>query len=113
MAARESQRQVSLSNAALAALREIWLWNADRFGVEHAEAYSRFLENAINALSRPGAEGGPVPGRRDLRYLLIRRRVRGHGHVAVFKVVGDRVNVLRIFHTAQDWQSAVTDLSGQ
>ena len=62
MAAR-LQREVSLSGAALDALREIWHWNVDHFGPDHADSYLRFLENAIETLARPETAGRPIVGR--------------------------------------------------
>ena len=109
MAARSRQRQVSLSTAALETLREIWLWNADRYGQRRADGYLKFLEAVIDTLARPETNGRPISGRPDLRYLLIRRRSGGHGHLAVFQVVGNDVIVLRLFHTAQDWHATLAD----
>jgi plasmid stabilization system protein ParE len=109
MAARSRQREVGLSTATLETLREIWQWNADRYGTDHADGYLQFLQTAIETLARPETAGRPIAGRPDLRYLLIRRRTGGHGHVAVFQVDGNQVTVLRLFHTAQDWQFALGD----
>lgn len=113
MVARSRQRAISLSTTARDALREIWLWNADRYGPEHADGYLRFLENAIGTLARPEVAGRPVPGRPDLRYLPFRRRAGAHGHVIVFHAAGDQVTVLRLFHTAEDWQSSLSDTPSQ
>ncbi len=106
MAAQSGQRQVALSSAAIDALREIWHWNAEHYGMRHADAYIQHLQAAIDSLARPDVVGRPVAGRPDFRYLLIRRRSGGHGHVAVFQVSGEQITVLRLFHTAQDWQSS-------
>jgi plasmid stabilization system protein ParE len=111
--ARSRQRTISLSTAARETLREIWLWNADRYGAQHADGYLRFLENAIGTLARPEIAGRPVPGRSDLRYLLFRRRAGAHGHLAVFHAIGEQITVLQIFHTAQDWQSSINDMQGE
>jgi plasmid stabilization system protein ParE len=35
---------------------------------------------------------------------LIRRKSRGHGHIAVYGVDESTVNILHVFHSAQDWQ---------
>lgn len=105
MAPRSRRRKVSLSGPALETLCEIWHWNADRYGDGHADGYVQFLIHAIEALALPETAGRPIAGRPDLAYLLIRRRSGGHGHIAVFSALGDSVCVLRLFHTAQDWQS--------
>jgi plasmid stabilization system protein ParE len=46
-----------------------------------------------------------VPGRPHLQWKMIRRRSSGNGHVAVFRVVGETIRVLHVFHTSQDWLS--------
>jgi len=57
------------------------------------------------------AKGKPVGTRPDLRYIIIRRRAKGHGHVAVYNFDEKEVRVLHIFHTAQDWQTKLADKS--
>jgi len=37
------------------------------------------------------------------RYRLIRKG-RGHGYVAIYKIVDSTVEVIHYYHTAQDWQ---------
>lgn len=59
MAARSRQRDVNLSTAALEALREIWRWNADHYGPDHADGYVEYLNSALGALARPEIAGRP------------------------------------------------------
>jgi plasmid stabilization system protein ParE len=106
MAAQSSRREVKLTELAAGELREIWQWNAERHGPSHADEYLQFLIAAIESLARPDAIGRPVPNRPNLRYILMRRRIGGHGHIAVYEIEEERTTVLRIFHTAQDWQAA-------
>jgi plasmid stabilization system protein ParE len=51
----------------------------------------------------------PSAGRPDLRYLMIRRKAHGYGHVVVYRVTDVSVEVLHVFHTAQDWQTRLTE----
>jgi len=46
-----------------------------------------------------------VPEFPGLRRRLVKRRSRGHGHIVFYRVEGFRLEVIHIFHTAQDWQS--------
>jgi plasmid stabilization system protein ParE len=108
MAAQSSRREVVLARATASALREIWEWNAERYSPSHADAYLQFLTTTIESLAQPDFPARPVPGRPGVWYLLIRRRTGGHGHVAVYEVADNRVTVLRIFHTAQDWQAVLS-----
>jgi plasmid stabilization system protein ParE len=107
MAARSRRRKVTVSTAVLEKLREIWRWNAEHHGPDHADSYLEFLETALGTLARPEVDGRSVAGRPDLRYLFIRRRSGNHGHIAVFHVGAGVVTVLHLFHSAQDWQTAL------
>ena len=90
-------------------LNEIWNWNARDRGICHADSYVRFLETQIDGLSEHYASGKVVGTRPDLRYILMRRKTRGHGHVAVYTVAESVVTVVYVFHTAQDWQATVAE----
>lgn len=99
---------VIYSATALGDLDEIWDWNAKTHGPGHAAQYIEFLEQHINALSRDYGTGQVVSARPDLRYLIIRRKNRGHGHVAVYRFDDHTVSILHVFHTAQDWRNKVS-----
>lgn len=83
----------------------IWLWNRDSYGAPHADAYHAFLRAGIAAIPTSITADREVPGRPGLRYRVLRRRRRGHGHIAVYQPESDGIRVLHVFHTAQDWQS--------
>ena len=62
---------------------------------------ARAMERIVNATRRLEAfpnscPSGKVEGTRDLV-------VPGFPYVIVYRVVSDRVEILRVFHTAQDW----------
>jgi len=109
MAERSRKLSVSLAPAAQATLHEIWKWNAERYGVEHADHYLAFLRLTAYRLADEDFAGKPVPTRANLHYLIIKRRRRGHGHVAIYRFTADVIEVLDFFHTAQDWQSKLVD----
>jgi plasmid stabilization system protein ParE len=100
---------VVYSLGALRQLDQIHNWNEQRYSAGHADRYIAFLERHIEALSEKYANGRPIRTRPDLRYILIRRKSRGHGHVAVYRVVSNRIDVLYVFHSAQDWETKLTD----
>jgi plasmid stabilization system protein ParE len=106
---RERPVKVIVSPIARDELAEIWEWNAKERGVRHADSYLAFLGRSISALSRSYLKGKKVATRPDLQYIQIRRRNRGHGHVAVYTVDDQAVNILHVFHTAQDWQAKVAE----
>jgi plasmid stabilization system protein ParE len=96
---------VTLTPEALAALDRIWEWNARTYSDEHADRYIAFVRKETAKLSRLHFAGKPVSTRPSLSYITIRKRRGGHGHVAVYQVIGDVVLILNYYHTAQDWPS--------
>lgn len=105
MASPERTLNVILSPTATTELQEIWQWNAERYTPSHADIYLRHLKERVYSLARSHSQGQVVTGRPDLHYLVIRRKARGHGHIVVYRVSAVAVEVLHIFHTAQDWQT--------
>lgn len=104
-------RRLIYSAAALAELDEIWLWNARQFGEDWANGYMSFLRDQIRSIpesldhdkvlqNTSGYQG-------ELRARLIRRSKRGHGHVVIYQVSLLTVDILHIFHTAQDWPGRI------
>lgn len=105
MADESRNLSVSLSPAALSTLDEIWGWNAQNYGVVHANQYIAFLLAETDKLRSVYFTGKPVPTLPRLSYIVIRRRRKGHGHLAVYELIGDVIHVLQFYHTAQDWQT--------
>lgn len=90
---------VLFSQAALLPLDQIWLWNAEAHGRDHARTYVAFLVAEAGKLGGDSGVGHhlgrPVPNLPHLRYVVIRRRARGHGHLAVFQQIRDAIVVLQ------------------
>jgi plasmid stabilization system protein ParE len=105
MAGESGNLSVSLSPAALLALDEIWDWNARHYGVNHADQYIAFLLAETTKLATTYFKGKPVPSMPRLSYIVIRRRRNGHGHLAVYELIDDVIQVLHFYHSAQDWQT--------
>ena len=85
-------------------LDAIWQWNVRQYSAPHADDYLTFLRGEIANLVLTHRRGIVVPGMPTHRYTMVRRKVRGNGHVAVYRVEGTVINVLRVYHTAQNWQ---------
>jgi len=105
--------KVSLSPAALANLDEIGDWNARAYGPHHAHRYVAFLRAETSKLATFYFAGKPVSTRPKLSYITIRRHSRGHGHIAVYELIGEVVYVLHYYHTAQDWQAKLKEEAEQ
>jgi len=104
---------VWLSPAALASLEEIWDWNARTYGPEQAHRYITFLRVETAKLATLYFAGKSVPSRPKRSCITIRRHRKGHGHVAVYELIGEIVYVLRYYHTAQDWQTKLREEAEQ
>lgn len=109
MAKSKPALNVILSSTAIRELHDVWLWNAAQYSAAHADRYVGYLKSRINDLARQSAKGNVVRTRPDLHYVLIRRKSKGHGHVVVYSFDDTEVNVLHVFHTAQDWESKLME----
>jgi len=94
-------------------LDEIWEWNAGRYGTDHAHRYVGFLFSKLRELSTDYFLGKAVPTVPRLSYVIIRRRRKGHGHLAVYELIGESIHVLNVYHTAQDWQAKLAEELGE
>ena len=112
MATDKSPLTVIHAPTAVNELHDIWRWNAQQYGVVHADKYLGFLTDAIAKLASMHERGRAVPSRPDLRYIIVRRRAKGHGHVAVYNYDDRELHLLHVFHTAQNWQAQLAEESG-
>ena len=94
---------VTFSPAAKQSLNQIWDHNAREHDADHADRYIAFLRYGLDHLTTDHRQGKPVPGSPTTRYVIFRRRLKGHGHVAVYEFVNETIYVVNLYHTAQDW----------
>src|SRR6266567_3109378 len=104
MAGETRKLTVSLSPAALRSLDDIWEHNARQYDAEHADKYVAFLLAETNKLATKYFLGKAIPTLPRLSYIIIRRRRKGHGHLAVYELIDDVIQVLQYYHTSEDWQ---------
>jgi plasmid stabilization system protein ParE len=109
--ARQPQKLiVEYTRQALVDLDTIWDWNAETYGADHADAYVAFLRLSSDQLETQSALGRPVPTNPKFKYRLLRRRSKGAGHLVIYEVIpGQKVRILRYFHTAQDWHRYIAE----
>ena len=107
MARRKPVLTVILAPQAENELDEIYRWNLEQRNVGAADAYIAFLKSKIKGLAAGYDQGKPVEGRPDLLYLLMKKRMSGDGHIAVYSVFDTEaiVEVLHIFHTKHNWEN--------
>lgn len=105
MARGKKKLTIELSPIAINHLRQIHAYNVEHRSESWADRYLAFLEKSIFSLSSNFDKGRSIEGFPDLSYQTFRMRNRGDGHIVVYKVKGDKVSILQIFHTKQDWQN--------
>ena len=93
---------LEFTDKADADLGEIWVYNADRYSVEHADKYRAFLLVELETLREQPEWGKTVENFPNLRCLVMRWRAGGYGHAAYYEIHSDAVRIVRILHTAMD-----------
>lgn len=105
MAGKERPLTVIFTVSARADWIAIWHWNATTWGVRRADSYMAFLEAEIMRLASNLELGIAVEEFPGLRRRVIKKRSRGHGHLVFYRATDSHLEVVHIYHTAQDWQS--------
>jgi plasmid stabilization system protein ParE len=105
MAKQKPPLKIIYSPSATEDLHQIWIRNARERGIDHADTYVAFLKTKIDGLNDQA--GKMVFKNPALRYILIRKKKKGHGHIAVFSIdaKAEVMTVATIFNTKQDWQN--------
>lgn len=108
MATSEPQLNVILSRDAEDDLIEIWGDNVELYkSIDHADRYLEFLRRGINQLSITYADGPELEGFPEFRYVILRKRKKGHGHYVIYDIdeADQVVTVLRVYHSRMDIQA--------
>lgn len=94
-----------LRPAALRDLTDIWLYTADRWGVDQADSYTSTIRSELQrALAYP-AIGSPVEGLTD----AYRKLTCGH-HRVIYRCTDAELIVVRIIHARQDVPDEFDDI---
>ena len=110
MARKKSSLTVRLTDTAIKMLGQVWVWNATQYGESHAEAYESFLKTRISKFPEMLGIASRVPHREGFLYLQVRKSSRGFGHIVVFSVDAQSLNILAVYHSRQNWQEDVQSL---
>ena len=99
--------KILYSSEGLEELEQILEWNSRRYSVDHAKSYIDWLKQQIELVELDLDITLPVPERENYRMLLMRRPSATDGHIAILEFRDQRIIVLHIFHTKQDWQNSI------
>ena len=91
-------RGYALSPRASADIDEIWDYTAQRWDADQAERYVRLIQDAIETVAADPQRARPCDGVRA-GY----RRYRVGSHVVFFRLVGRRIEIMRILHQRMDF----------
>lgn len=83
----------------------IWEWNATEHGVRRADSYIAFLELELWKVAENPAIGLSIEEYPGLPRHLAKRRSRGHGHIIFYRMTDAAIEVIHLFHSAQDWNT--------
>lgn len=93
-----------VSPAARREMADIWLYTADQWGVEQADAYIGQIESAIaGAVSLPDI-GGPVVGLPP-----IYRKLKSGSHRIIYRFANNELVIVRVLHERQDVPDEIED----
>jgi plasmid stabilization system protein ParE len=109
MARRKRALKLEFTATAQADLLAIWDWNASQYGEAHADKYIETLFAAARRLCRSPESGMPIAEFIGLRRYLVKKRSKGHGHFIIYREEGEQLQVLHLYHSAQDWRRKLTD----
>src|SRR5689334_3975114 len=107
--AKKNSLKIDLFHKAIADLGELWQWNASHYGTQHADDYRAFVEQEIERLADFPSLGEITPRFPTVRRILVKKPSAKYGHLIFYRVFEGRILVLRVLHTAQDWQSRDLD----
>lgn len=99
------QRVASYSAEARADLADISDQTAEQWGDEQAEAYSDFLLDTVQNLADAPRTAPRVPDLDGVQVYVARWKNARQGHRVFFEETPTGIVVLRILHTAMDWQA--------
>ena len=89
----------TLSPRAQSDLNEIWDYTEDRWGIDQAESYTRAIWQRIEALA-----ANPSMGEDCSAVRAGYRKIPSGSHVLFYRVIGDRVDIVRILHERMDFE---------
>ena len=95
-------KRVDVRRAAEADLFGIWNWGVDRFGYDRADAYQRSLYRIFALLA-----AHPGLGRRIATGDSSYRVHPTASQVVIYRSTKDRIEIVRVLGSRQDWRSVV------
>jgi len=105
MARKPPRLKLNITAAAQNDINRIWEWHVENRSRRQAETYENFLISQIEKLATTHSDGRPVSVAPEYQFITARRSTRGHGHHVIYAVQQNSVEILRIYHTRQNWEN--------
>lgn len=90
-------------------MASIHLYNSVTYGEEHADQYLDFLSGVMDELALEPEMGLFVEGFPGVRTYTAKSNPdrQAHGYRIVFRVTGQGIEIIRILHTAMQWEDHI------
>jgi plasmid stabilization system protein ParE len=99
--------QVTVSVDAVIDLTLIYIQSAETWDLEQAERYNEFLLGTFDKLAEMPFLGRPIAERHGLISYIAKWKGASQGHRIVYRQLEDRFEIVRVLHTAMNWQDHV------
>ncbi|MBX3119789.1 MAG: type II toxin-antitoxin system RelE/ParE family toxin [Fimbriimonadaceae bacterium] len=105
----QPERLVLLTEAAMLDLASIDNATASNWGDEQANRYTAFLQETLQSLATNPSIGRTIQQYPELMMYLakIRNRRSAHGHRIVYRQISGGIRIIRILHTAMQWEDHI------
>lgn len=93
------------SPEARADLEEAWLYTASEWGIEQADRYAAGIAARIDSVLELPNTGSPLTG-----VAMGYRKIRSGQHLAIYRVTGEELIVVRVLHEREDLPDGIEEL---
>jgi plasmid stabilization system protein ParE len=99
--------KVTVSVDAVIDLTLIYIQTTETWDQEQAERYNEFLLGAFDKIAEMPFLGRPISDRPGLISYVAKWKRAKHGHRIVYRRADDRIEIVRVLHTAMNWQDHI------
>jgi len=98
---------VTVSDDAVIDLTLIYIQTTETWDQDQAERYNEFLLGTFDKIAETPFLGRTIADRPGLISYIAKWKRSRHGHRIVYRQVDERIEIVRVLHTAMNWQDHV------
>jgi toxin ParE1/3/4 len=95
--------KLSISRTAQSDLRGIWRYTAKEWSIDQADTYLRDLQGKFDLLCKTPLIAIEYP-----KFTPPIRVLRSGQHLVLFNIEKNRLRIVRVMHTSQDWMNLLS-----